>query len=548
MSVLQVVLIALFYALARSSFTAGLGMTVFGQPLVAGALTGLILGDPTRGVTLGAALNLGTLGLSILRARWGPDIALIGYVGVPILMISGAKPDSAQGLAVIAGLGAIGVVINFLAGSFNTVLTHWADYFAERGEPRMMVFLNVVPAQVFLFLLTFFPAMGLLLGPEIAGIAAWSARVPDWLTYLMTLFQRLLLLLGIAMALRAAGGGSAIAYAVLGWLAAQLVDDQGAAFRVLALVGMGGAIAVIHAFVARRAASSELVPLSLEPATRAVMSTDPERVPPPSLTASFLLWQFFNGASTNFERGQNLGLASALSPVVLALYPDRDARTAALRRHLSLFLTEPTLGAGLVGALAAAEARVASGDVSDADSELVGGKVGAMAVTGALGDNLVAGLLTALMVSIGAGMGLQGSLLGPLVFIVLQSAVVLGGAWLAFRAGHRWARSGLAWAHDHEWLRAGGFAALRLGAFMLGAFVIRLVALSFPSAVVVVEGARMSFQGYLDALLPRAIPLVITAWMWWQLRTRRLSPTALAGLCGAGALIVTGVMKALGWL
>jgi mannose/fructose/N-acetylgalactosamine-specific phosphotransferase system component IIC len=93
MSVIQAALIALFYAFARSSFSAGLGNSVFAQPLVGGAIAGLILGDPARGAALGAGLNLATLGLSALRVRVAPDIGLMGYVGVPVLMLAGIGPS-----------------------------------------------------------------------------------------------------------------------------------------------------------------------------------------------------------------------------------------------------------------------------------------------------------------------------------------------------------------------------------------------------------------------------------------------------------------------
>ena len=49
MSLIQALLLALAYAFARSSFNFGLGTYVLSQPLVAGLLAGILLGDPARG-------------------------------------------------------------------------------------------------------------------------------------------------------------------------------------------------------------------------------------------------------------------------------------------------------------------------------------------------------------------------------------------------------------------------------------------------------------------------------------------------------------------
>lgn len=559
MSVIQAALIALFYAFARSAFSAGLGNTVFAQPLVGGAIAGLILGDPARGAALGAGLNLATLGLSALRVRVGPDIGLMGYVGVPVLMLAGIRNESPQTLAILGGLAALGFALNFMAGAFNTVLAHWADFFAERGDGRIVAFINVLPSQIWLFLISFFPALILLLSADAQAIAAWSTRIPDWAAYAMRLFQQLLIILGIAISLRAVASGSAIAYVGLGWIVAQFAMDGGGSLpRAVPLFVLGAAIALIHAFIARRTPGE--LPAAVEPEAPTSDMGEVRRLPgktepaaPVTLLSSFLLWQFFGGAATNFERGQNIGLAAALAPALSALYPDKERRAIALRRNLTYFATEPTLGAGLVGALVAAEGRAAAtqGDLASEAStsaELIGAKTAVMTVTGAAGDALVGGLATSVLVAIGAAMAAQGSLLGPLLFVILQSVVVVGLAWIAFHAGHSWGLAGLRWADQNTWLRAGAFAAERLGAFVLGALLVRLAPMSFDTASISLESARVYVQPWLDAFLPRLIPLALAIWMWWRMRTDRSSAAALSGLCAAGTLIVTGLMKALGWL
>ena len=116
MSVIQAVLIALAYTFARSAFNFGLGNYVFSQPLVAGTLVGLLLGDPVRGAAIGGTLNLASLGLSQLKLKLGPDVALIGYVGVPLMLLSGLQADSPQTALILAALVALGALLNFARG------------------------------------------------------------------------------------------------------------------------------------------------------------------------------------------------------------------------------------------------------------------------------------------------------------------------------------------------------------------------------------------------------------------------------------------------
>jgi mannose/fructose/N-acetylgalactosamine-specific phosphotransferase system component IID len=52
----------------------------------------------------------------------------------------------------------------------------------------------------------------------------------------------------------------------------------------------------------------------------------------------------------------------------------------------------------------------------------------------------------------------------------------------------------------------------------------------------------------LDAILPGAIPLVVTLGMWWLLRFRHVNPMVLLGLCLLLAIVVAAIMGVAGWV
>jgi PTS system mannose-specific IID component len=545
MSVLQAALIALFYAFARSSFNAGLGYYVLSQPLVAGTIAGAILGEPLRGAQIGGALNLALLALSPLQPqlRAGPDPALVGYVGVPLMLLSGLRVGAQDAVALFGALFVFGIVLNFAGGMFNTVVAHWADYFAEQANINAVALLNVVPTQIWLVLTSFLTAFVILLfdAPTITFLAA---TIPAWVQAAMSMSQSLLGALGIAISLRLVMQGSSVAYFLLGWLIAPSVGIVPASI-------LGGSIAVIHAFLARRRADTSTATLATDvlPSDQSETYQADRRLTPVELGTAFVSWMFFHDAGSNFERRQNLGFATALAPVARRLWESFDERNLALRRNLTLFASEWTFGASLVGAMAALEERRANGELVS-DAELVGAKSGVMASLDAVGRAVMIGGLTSVLVAIGTDLARQGYLLGPFLFALAEAAAVLTVAFVSFRLGYVQLHRFGDWARSANWLRPALFGAMRLGTFVLGALVAQYVRLALPPTAALQIGDAQIALGprVLDDILPGLIPLAITLGMWWLLRHRHANPMVLLGLCLVLAVIVAGAMGLAGWV
>jgi mannose/fructose/N-acetylgalactosamine-specific phosphotransferase system component IID/mannose/fructose/N-acetylgalactosamine-specific phosphotransferase system component IIC len=552
MSVIQSALIAFFYAFALSSFNAGLGPYVLSQPLVAGTIVGLLLGDPLRGAAIGGALNLSTLALSNLRLRVGPDVALVGYIGIPLMLLGGLSADAPQTATLFGALIAFGLLLNFARGAFNSVIAHWADYFAERGDVSLVVFTNIVPTQVWLFITAFVPGL-VLLRFNPTAVVSIASLIPNWVQSAFGLSQQLLSALGIALSLRLVMQGSSVAYFLLGWLVAPYLGPVPATL-------LGGSIAIIHAYLARKRmeANQETLVADVLPSLQSEAEGDGDasapsrRISDGDLRASFLLWMFFHNAGLNFERLQNMGFASAFAPVINRLCTSAKERTTMLRRHLTLFGSEWAFGAAVVGATATLEERRANGDNGYRinDAEFVGAKTGVMAAIDAVGNAIVIGAITSFLVALGAALALQGNLLGPFLFAVAEATAVLAIAYFSFRLGYTHMRRAGDWARANDWLRAGLFGAMRLGAFVLGMLVVTFVPLGLPSTAVIEIGeAKLALQTrVLDMILPNILPLAATLILWWLLRYRRVNPMVLLGACLAVAFAWSLVMSWLGWV
>jgi PTS system mannose-specific IID component len=130
---------------------------------------------------------------------------------------------------------------------------------------------------------------------------------------------------------------------------------------------------------------------------------------------------------------QSLGLVYALSPALVALYPDLELRQSAFKRHLAPFNTHPYSAAAIVGGILFHEQRIARGEVSAEVVERF--KSTLMGPLAALGDVFfwrsfrpaVGAVSVALVPAIGAW--------AAVVYIVAYNAVHLVTRYRLFRWG-----------------------------------------------------------------------------------------------------------------
>ena len=93
-----------------------LGISMFDRPIVTATLAGLILGDPVKGVMIGAALELIYIGAIAIGAASPPDIVTGSILATSFAIISGQSTEAALALSVpIAMFGlTVGIVIRII--------------------------------------------------------------------------------------------------------------------------------------------------------------------------------------------------------------------------------------------------------------------------------------------------------------------------------------------------------------------------------------------------------------------------------------------------
>ncbi len=260
---------------------------------------------------------------------------------------------------------------------------------------------------------------------------------------------------------------------------------------------------------------------------------------------SFLRWLFFSHSTYNWERMQGVGFAHAMTPIIAKLYKNKEDISAALKRHLIFFNTQPDVGSIIFGATIAMEEQKASGcDISDDAINSV--KVGLMGPMAGIGDTLQQGLLIPIALSIGMSLALggqigtatQGNIIGPIFFAVVMATVIWGGDWFLWWQGYKQGRSAVT-----NLLQSGALNKVIAGAGVLGNFVMGVLAVSFVTlstpVVFMISGTKFETQKVLDQFMPHLLPLLLVLFVWWLVARRRVSPTVVM----VGMLII-GILGA----
>jgi PTS system mannose-specific IIC component len=214
-SLWQAIAVALLYYICQSPWLGCMltFCTVY-RPLIAGTLVGIILGQPALGMTIGATMNLLYLGFISAGGSLPGDPALAGTLGVALAIAS--KLTTSQALALAVPVGLLGNLVWYGGMAVNTIFLHQADKYAEAGEGRKVMFMNIVPPQVFLFIICFFPVLlAMRVGPTVIGNI--MTNLSGKTLHVFTVIGGMLPALGVAMNLKAIAKGNAFMFFILGF-------------------------------------------------------------------------------------------------------------------------------------------------------------------------------------------------------------------------------------------------------------------------------------------------------------------------------------------
>lgn len=154
---IQAFLIGTLYYLtvANSPWFTGLVSVSVRQPIVAGTIVGIILGEPVQGLIIGATLNAFFIGFISPGGAVSSEPGIAGIIGTSLAIMTNANPEVALSLAIPFGL--LGTVIWNIRMTINSFFVHWMDRVVEEGNYKKLFFIHLVPSQLFTYVISAIP-------------------------------------------------------------------------------------------------------------------------------------------------------------------------------------------------------------------------------------------------------------------------------------------------------------------------------------------------------------------------------------------------------
>lgn len=248
------------------------------------------------------------------------------------------------------------------------------------------------------------------------------------------------------------------------------------------------------------------------------------------LLAAWLRWNSFASGLVNYERMQGVGFAHAMSGALTKLYPDdKMERLESYQRHLVFFNTNVTTGTIILGLTLAMEEEKANG--SDIDGEMINSvKVSLMGPLAGLGDSIFQATIIPILLSVGIALGLQGNMLGPIIFTVLILGIIYPMDYWWYRKSYKEGKPLLNKLMKSGLLKKVTQGASMVGLLAAGTLTARYISFSIIPEITLSAGDPINIQtDILDMISPNLLPLLLVLGCWMALR-KKVSTGKLIGI------------------
>lgn len=236
-------------------------------------------------------------------------------------------------------------------------------------------------------------------------------------------------------------------------------------------------------------------------------------------------------ASFNYERMQAAGWLYCILPGLEKIHADNeDDLKISMAHNLEFFNTHPFLVTFVMGIILSLEQQKADIDTIRAV------RVAAMGPLGGIGDAIFWFTLVPITAGITSNMAINGSILGPILFLLIFNIVQFGMRFFLMHWSYNLGTKAieLLTSNAKEFTRA---------ASMLGVFVVGALTSNYGGTTVNIEIANgdspIVIQDILDGVLPKMIPLALTLLLFFLMKKKGWKPVQcillllIIGLVGA---------------
>ncbi|WP_342431043.1 PTS mannose/fructose/sorbose/N-acetylgalactosamine transporter subunit IIC [Neobacillus sp. FSL H8-0543] len=206
-------LLGLVAFIAQSEYA--LGTSLLSRPLVTGLLVGIVMGDITTGVIMGATLELAFIGSFSVGAAIPPDVVTGGVLGTAFAISSGAGPETALLLGLPIATFTL-VLKNIYLGLFLPILAHKADKYADDGNTRGIEAMHLIGGFGLSLMLGMIVTISFYVGSD--AIKGVLDSIPNFIQTGLQVATGILPALGFAMLARLLINKKVVPYFFLGFI------------------------------------------------------------------------------------------------------------------------------------------------------------------------------------------------------------------------------------------------------------------------------------------------------------------------------------------
>ncbi len=236
----------------------------------------------------------------------------------------------------------------------------------------------------------------------------------------------------------------------------------------------------------------------------------------------------------NYETMQSGGWVYSIHPAMEKIYDgDADLLAEKYKDHFKFYNTHPWMGNIILGACIAIE----STKDPDATKQAVEMRTALMGPLSGIGDSIYWGIVRCIAAGVGIGFAASGSILGPILFLVIYNLPGMLGRYYLTYLGFSMGENFITKAYESGMItiltKCAGIIGLMMVGFMISSNVNLSIALTMP-----VAGAEpIAVQPYLDSLLMGVLPLSLTLLCYWALKKKMNQNTLLFVVLGVGFVL-----------
>lgn len=217
----------------------------------------------------------------------------------------------------------------------------------------------------------------------------------------------------------------------------------------------------------------------------------------------------FAGRSGGQTRQHAVGFIYSLLPALNRYYPSEAEHSEALVRHTTFYNITQNVGTFAMGLVASMEKENSENKDFDPQS-IVAIKTALMGPMSGIGDSIFWGVLRVIAAGVGINLALQGSILGPIMFLLIYNIPSIACRYYLTFAGFSVGSGFLESMHTSGSMKTLTKAASTVGLIMIGGMTASMVKFSTILKIGVAGSTPISVQTYIDTIFVGIIPLLLT--------------------------------------